>query len=513
MTMQLKHYTFFLLLLTQCSLQAQEPQKADLFPCGTAPKLDPWLVKYQNNPMDFPEDSDDTLYVGVQIHLVGSNTGSGRFANDRLLDAFCRLNEDYAATGIRFYFKNDWNLINNSAWYQHDSVVQGIQMMFQNNVPDALNAYFMSYPAGNCGYNLPYAGVAIGHGCAGPNDHTWAHEVGHALSLPHPFIGWEDKVYNFNDPTPDTLTYDYTHFHSTPDTIVPAPLDTALVEYLDGSNCGIAADRICDTKPDYLSYRWNCNGLGMSTTQQKDPTGATFFSDGSLFMSYANDACQNRFSPDQIQIMRLKLQTDKSNWLAAEAQGGPFTSQTELLTPGPSDNVPASGTLLQWTSSPGATHYVVQVSRLSTFGVKELDLVVTDTFAYTSALLPNISYYWRVRPFNSSFTCTSFTPNVKFTPVVSSVSAAGDAGWLIYPTLLAAGQSLVVEMPEKWVNEPLNCQVFNAAGRLVWRGERQFAGQKETLDLPSQAWAPGIYYLVCTGRPGIVRQSLSILRY
>ncbi|MCB0574414.1 MAG: metalloprotease, partial [Saprospiraceae bacterium] len=101
------------------------------------------------------------------------------------------LNEDYAATGIRFYFKDDWNLINSTAWYQHANIPQGIDMMLTNNVPDALNAYFASNVAGNCGYNLPYAGVAVAHNCAATGDHTWAHEVGHALSLPHPFIGWE----------------------------------------------------------------------------------------------------------------------------------------------------------------------------------------------------------------------------------------------------------------------------------------------------------------------------------
>ena len=245
--MQVKFTTLLFCLAFAWSAHAQtDPDKNSLFPCGTAPKFDEWFLRYQANPGDFPEDNADTLYAGIQVHLLANDGGLGRFAFDKLLDAFCRINEDFKESEIQFFLKNDINLINNSDWFQHDSVPQGIQMMFTNNVPGALNAYFMSQPAGTCGYNLPYAGVAVAHGCAGPNDHTWTHEIGHALSIQHPFIGWEGTIYDPNDPTPDTLTYDYTHYHSTPDTIVPAPLDTALVEYLDGSNCGIAADKICD---------------------------------------------------------------------------------------------------------------------------------------------------------------------------------------------------------------------------------------------------------------------------
>ena len=511
--MQFRKLTLAFFLLLCWTLQAQnEPDKNSLAPCGTAPEIDPIIKKFYANPQQFPENDADTLYVGVQIHLLANNNGSGRFSAEKLLDAFCRLNTDFEPSEIRFYFKNNWNLLDNSGWYKHDSITQGIQMMFANNVPDVFNSYFVGDPAGNCGYNLPYAGVAIGHGCAGPNDHTWSHEVGHALGLPHPFIGWEGKVYNFNNPTPDTLTYNYTHFHSSPDTIDPAPLDTALVEYLDGSNCGIAADRICDTKPDYLSYRWNCNAQGTSTVQQKDPSGATFFSDGSLYMSYANDACQNRFSPDEIQIMRAKLQTDKAAWLATGPQGADITSLPELVAPLNGDPAPSSGALLQWKSVPGATYYLVQASRLSTFAIKEFEQVVTDTFAMTSAFLPNLTYYWRVRPFNFGHTCTGFTANGKFlSTVVNTVQSASNAGWRIYPSLLNAGQKLVFEAPSNWMEQAVHCQVFDAAGRLVWQAEQYIGSSKQNLELSSAQWKNGTYYFVCTGKPGLVRQTLTFI--
>ncbi len=490
--------TFFVLLLCSLPASAQEPSKSELAPCGTPRGISPWLREYAGHPQDFAADrSADTLYVGVQVHLLAKDNGAGRFATNRMLDAFCRLNSDFAASGIRFYFKNDWNLIDSTGWYQHETIEQGIDMMLTNNVSGALNAYFAANVADNCGYNLPYAGVALSHGCSGPNDHTWAHEVGHALSLPHPFIGWEGKVYNFANPTPDTLTYDYTHFHDSLETQIPAPLDTALVEYLDGSNCDIAADLICDTKPDYLSYRWDCDGQGNSLAQQKDPAGATFYSDGTLFMSYSADNCSNRFSDDQIAIMRAALLSEKADWLTTTPPQGDITETAELLSPIGGQLSPVNGTTLQWSAVPNATHYAVQVSRFAAFNVKELDIVTTNT-SYTLGQLPNnLTWYWRVRPFNNWFSCTGMTPSATFkTSNILSASEPGADGWRCYPTLLAPAQPLMLEIPESWQGHHAKCIVYDATGYQMWEHKLLPVNGKEQIQLPSALWASGVYRLV-----------------
>ncbi len=502
----------FYLLGSQISAQ-NVLDKNVLHPCGTPAGIDLWLRKYLADPMAFPENSD-TLWAGLQIHLLARDDGSGRFEPSRLLDAFYRLNEDFAPSGIRFYFKHPWKYLNNTQWYQHDSIVQGRALMFAHNVPNALNVYFMANPAGNCGYNLPYAGIAMAHACAGPTDHTWAHEIGHALGLPHPFLGWEGKRYNPDLPTPDTLLYDYTHFHAEPDTVVPAPLDTALVEYADGSNCAIAADRICDTGPDYLSYRWVCNADGLSTVQQRDPAGAPFFSDGTLFMSYAADNCQRRFTPQQIQIMRARLLTDRAHWVAPSAPvAGLVFEAPQPVAPINQEASPVNATVLQWTSVPYATHYLVQVSKVSSFGIRDFEAVVTDTFALATNLTANWSnYFWRVRAFNAaSVGPYSQVGRFRTTAAVATYSA-GDAGWRIYPALFSAGMPLVVEAPEAWRGQPLVLSIFDAAGRLMFRAEHVLYEPREWLTLPAKGWASGTYYLVCSGKAGTVRQPLLLAK-
>ncbi len=381
--------------------------------------------------------SSDTLYTALQVHLLANDNGIGRFSVSRVLDALCRLNTDFAATGIRFYLKNELDTINSTVWWKHDSIPQGIDMMLSNNVADALNTYFVSDPAGNCGYNLPYGGVAIAHGCSSPLNHTWAHEVGHALSLPHTFLGWEGKTYNFTQPTPDTLTYDYTYFHDTLDTQLPVPLDTALVEKVDGSNCANAADLICDTKPDYLSYRWDCDTQNNSVVKQRDPNGQVFYADGTLFMSYAADVCQSRFSDEQIAAMRANLQTEKTNWLYSGPLPPTITSTPVLLDPIDNAPVPNTGVQLHWAPVVGATHYMVQVTRIASFAVKEFELVSTDTVLELPPLAVNKLYYWHVKPFSFWDFCTGTSAAETFMTGAATATTSPDAdGWRCYPTLL-----------------------------------------------------------------------------
>ncbi|MCC6282720.1 MAG: hypothetical protein IT262_19100 [Saprospiraceae bacterium] len=493
-----------LLLLCLQTANAQEPSEKASSPCGTPPGIAPFLKAYHSNPNAFiTERSSDTLLAGMQLHLLAKDNGIGRISTERLLDAFCQLNEDFAASNIRFYSKYDWNLIDSTAWYQHDSLDAGIDMMLTNNVPDALNIYFVTNPADNCGYNLPYAGIAIKHGCAGANSHTWSHEIGHALSLPHPFIGWEGKVYSPLNPTPDTLTYDYTHFHATPD-LVNAPLDTALTEYVDGSNCTIAADLICDTPPDYLSYGWDCDDLNRSYVLQNDRNGASFRSDGSLIMSYAFDHCQNRFSDEEIAIMRATLLTEKQAWLTTEQAEPDLAGPATLLYPINQQYVSPVNTLLQWSAVPGATHYLIQASLLQSYIAKEIDVVVTDTNFMVPALSTNKKYFWRVRPFNDWSSCVPFTANGIFhTTDIVSATEPDSEGWRCYPSLLSAGQMLTLELPETWLQHPVQYTVYDAAGRMMWQNNISTNDLKMYLNLPNENWPAGVYRLVAVGEKGV----------
>ncbi len=463
--------------------------------CGTVGGWSGWLEQYLDHPSAYRTAADTTLYTRLQVHLVAKNDGTGRFRAGQLLDALCRLNLDFAASKIQFFYDKPWNNLNRTEWWDHNLLTTGIQMMLQNKVDSSINAYFVADPAGNCGYNLPYGGVAMKHSCSGPNDHTFAHEVGHNLRLPHPFIGWEGKTYNYDTPTPTVLTYDYTHFHDTLDT--GPTIDTALVEYVDRTkNCNIAADRLCLTQPDYIAQRWPCNSSNMSNIKQKDPDGVDFYSDGTLFMSYSFDNCQNRFSDDEIQVMRANLLSEKISYVRQDYQHTEVAGTATPVAPVGGEQVSADAVTMHWSRVPGATHYVVQGNRLTaTFPIIDFELVVTDTFATAFNLLANRTWYYRVRPFNASSFCAPFSANgVFFTLPPMAVQEPDKERVKLYPTVLQEGMAPRIVLPEGRSFSGL-CTVTDAHGRLLFRNNVQNLSTHQELPGQWTGMAGGHYFV------------------
>ncbi|MBK8703175.1 MAG: hypothetical protein IPN33_05845 [Saprospiraceae bacterium] len=496
-----------LVLFLFSATQAQEGQAPN--PCGTQMGRNAWLKRYQQAPESFPK-SNTTLYVPLTIHLLGTDSGLGYFSVARLLDAFCTLNNDFEEADIRYFIEGDILFLANSFWNSHPDVLDGAAMMFENNVANTINCYFLADPAGNCGYNLPYAGIAIRKDCSDAADHTWAHELGHALSIPHPFIGWENggsygnPPHNYNNPAPPFVTYDYTYFKDTLiiDTLI---IDTAFVELVDGSNCTFAADGFCDTSPDYLADRWDCNANSESSTLQTDPLGVQFRSDGTLIMSYSNDLCANRFSPEQIAAMRANLLDEKPHLLYNQTADAPVSGSPVILQPANAENVPFNQIELQWQGAQNATHYLVQVSRLAAFpsGIT-LEYIVTDTQLVLPALDVNKTYYWRVRPFNRQFHCTATTPHQSFhtAEATSLIALSGVESLQLVPNLLPAGGVATLEVLAQR-HTSLQAILFSPDGRSLQQRIFDIHPGTNRYELPLDANLPaGLYLLQCTDDQG-----------
>ncbi|MEZ4986662.1 MAG: zinc-dependent metalloprotease [Saprospiraceae bacterium] len=383
--------TYFALLLMGIHSHAQSDAP---LPCGTSMGISPWLRHFQQTiegrPRNFSIKS-----LPLQVHVVGTDEGAGYMPINTVLRSFCTLNNDFAQADIQFYQAGPIHYINNSEYYEHD-FWGGIQMMNEHNVPGAINCYIVEDAAGNCGYYVPGDdGVVLAKGCTQPNDHTWAHEVGHFLSLPHPFFGWEwADSHNYNNPA-------------------PADWDGWPVEKVDGSNCQEAGDGFCDTAPDYLNYRWNCTIDNVSSVLQTDPDGQTFVSDGTLFMSYSNPFCKSRFSADQIAAMHANVEEERPDLMdniliPSTIDIEPITDIT-VISPEPDVPITTAQVLLEWEPLENATHYVVQVNPFSLFSIVFNEFVVDEPRLLFDNLQPNRTFYWRIFPFNSHNSCVGFS--------------------------------------------------------------------------------------------------------
>ncbi|MCB9289841.1 MAG: T9SS type A sorting domain-containing protein [Lewinellaceae bacterium] len=426
--------------------------------CGTPAYKSEWLERYQQNPRVINRTMLDTLYVPMTIHIVGKDDGAGYISLNRLMDAFCQLNQNFEQAAIQFYIKGNIRYINNSNYYEHD-YSSGSQMMAIHDVANTVNCYIVDSPAGNCGYYSPTQdALALSKGCLGPGDLTWAHEAGHYLSLPHTFFGWEDTQYNYNSNTPYAVTWSNI---------------TRPVEKVNGSNCSFAGDGFCDTPPDYLSGLWNCNNAGQSGQIQKDPDGVEFRSDGSLIMSYATN-CQERFSDDQIGAMRANLEDERPGHIYNnQTPPAPVTSTT--LTP----VFPAEGEAvqnyedfeLQWEAVPGAQMYIVDISRISSFAFTVASYFTTSNSIMVNAgdLAPDKTYYWRIRPLNRYNGCTGYSDGHTFelTDLVSSTAARETVqGLRLFPNPAKENQEVALEFTsEKQGNGTVS--ILSLAGQIL----------------------------------------------
>jgi hypothetical protein len=471
---KLTYLLFLVFLVSASSIQAQEPA-----PCGTQLGISPWLRGFQSRPSGSPRN-DETLYIPLQIHVVGNDDGVGYMSKLTVMRSFCTLNNDFADANIQFFLANPINYIDNSTYYEHD-FDGGYYMMTEHNFPNAVNCYIVQDPAGNCGYFFPgIDGIALNKSCTQPNDHTWAHEVGHFLSLPHPFFGWEGASLN-------------------PDQPAPAFIDGWLVEKLDGTNCNNAGDGFCDTPPDYLNYRWSCNVAGTSNVVQRDPNGEEFVSDGTLFMSYSNSGCKNRFSPDQIAAMQANIMEERPNLLTVAPAAGslviPETENITVLSPAAGVLIEGSSVRLAWAPVPNATHYLVQVNPFSIFSIVFNEFLVDEPELTFTNLLPDETFYWRIFPLNDYNTCGSFTRAASFDTGNVTASQELLAGEQLRVTPNPSGGGQVFLELESRYSGPAVWQVLNLQGQVLQTQPFNASNGSQRLPINTRQLPPGLYLL------------------
>ena len=393
--------------------------KADLNPCGTPAHKSSWLQAYQENLESYFRGNGVTMYVPLTIHSVGNDAGSGHMRLLYILRALCTLNTDFAPSNIQFYIEGEILMHNNSYWYAHDWD-GGTEMMNEARVDNTINCYIVNDPAGNCGYAW-WNSVALAKSCITNGDHTWAHEIGHHMSLPHTFFGWEgfDLDYGQN---------------------APAEVGTP-VEKVDGSNCAFAADGFCDTPPDYLNYRWGCDGNNFSLTDQHDPDGVAFNSDGTYFMSYSSDECASRFSPEQMGAMLAYLYDEEPELLENQNPLSIIEEPSVIIYPEEEDLVSPYQLTFSWEEIAGAEAYYLQVSKFIDFGNTVYNGLVS-TNSITLDLQGDKQYYWRLKAYNSYSFCSPETAISTFFTLDEQTNTTElfETDINVFPNLVAKGE-------------------------------------------------------------------------
>ncbi len=492
---------FYTLLLAACcwvhvSAQINQPEP---HPCGTH-GMSPWLRWYHEHKHELPEFSADTnwLYVPVTVHVVGDNNGNGLFPDAEVFRNMCDLNNHFAQARIRFYLVPEQMIVYHASdyWYEHD-FQGGADMVANTFIPGRLNAYIVEDPAGNCGYS-GFDAIVLSKNCSDINYTTWPHEAGHHFSLPHTFFGWEGETWDYSLPAPS----DWNGWE---------------VERTDGSNCSFSADGFCDTPADYLNFRWNCNSQLQSNEVQTDPDGVTFTSDGSLLMSYSDQICRRRFSPDQITAMRQNLYSEHSDYLVNSIEKEPIDDNAQVPFVSPVDSAiqQYNNVTFTWEPVENATFYRLEVGNTPNFTISFVNRFVFDTTSVTitSGLPNNRTLYWRVRPYSQWDLCRTTNPLPIEVFKTRNVSAVGEiqqvTDFRILPNPALGRQAVQLNLE---ISESMDGQlrISDIAGKTRWEQALQLVAGEHTLMVEPGRLVPGHYLVQIHTKWGVITRPLIV---
>jgi len=442
-----------------------------------------WLKQFQQSQNKQARSPVDK-YLPMQVHIVGKDDGSGYYQLSNLWSQMCDLNAAYSTTGMQFYLKFPLSYVDNTDMYEHTDFNGAYSAINSSWINNNINIYFSGGAAGNCGYFTPWQDcVVMANGCAVVGDKTFPHELGHFLSLPHTFDGWEDGNVPNNQ------------------------------EKVNGSNCTHAGDGFCDTPPDYAYWRWSCPML----TPFTDPNGVDFVPDETLYMSYAYDQCVNRFSNEQETAMynnwvqqRQNLQSN--NNVVTDSLGAPGQ-----VYPQDGQTVPYNHVTFRWNSVPGATAYHLAVTRFPSFANTTHDMVVMDTSITIISNDPNdpsfmedspLPYKWKVKALSDGFYCDVYSETREFEVGAfqnTGITEVEGINWNVYPNPAQGGESIIIFLDG--LDEPLEMSLYDVRGQII----RQWTQTKAQHQLKTAGFSKGMYIMSMKKDGALYRKALMLL--
>ena len=440
-------------------------------------------------------------YVPIKFHLVGEDNGTGRIGINRVLDQLCVLNETFEEFELQFYLSNGINEVNNSGIFGTVSTGrESLDMQFERD-RQAINIWILddATPTNTTlegrvlGYYEPTLDwVVVDKDFVNGDGFTLIHELGHYFSLLHPFHGWGDE---------GAPPYDETYEGKPAPIYAPDPNFTRariLTENADGSNCEVAGDMICDTPAEYLYFTALDNSRCRYSKPMLDPKGDLINPDASLIMGYFLEGCVNRFTAEQVALMKADLQTNARRELRANTPPtiNPITAQPTLTDP-IDRKVTANYNKVQlkWAATPNATSYIVEVDRVPSFNDGSIRLSTNSTSIVIEDLLePGRNYFWRVKPYNAGHTCAAASSTERFeTGLSTAISAISNINnWELNPNPVQRSGNLYTTIE---ASSPFDAElnIYNLTGQVVYQRARHFTAGKTAINIPTEALSTGIY--------------------
>ena len=286
-------HPFFILLI---ALLFSLPSRSQHDPCGTELTAADLPFHRQMNqtirnadPADLRNPNGNITLVPVQLHIVRASDGTGGIAATDFEAALERVNDYYAPAGMHFYQCAAINYIDDDNYYDYDKSEMGA-LDDAHSVMNVVNIYSTENvtsgtdgngdPINICGHAQFPGGrdFLINANSCTLNGSTFEHELGHYFGLYH---------------THETFFGD---------------------ELVNGTNCLVAGDQVCDTPADprlgssNVDRDVDCGYTGSDT----DATGAAYVPLPTNMMSYSPKECRTELTDGQRSRMLTVFTTQRA---------------------------------------------------------------------------------------------------------------------------------------------------------------------------------------------------------
>ncbi|MCB9341173.1 MAG: T9SS type A sorting domain-containing protein [Lewinellaceae bacterium] len=463
---------------------------------------------------NFVWNRDAITYIPVRFYLVAKDDGSKRPSELVALKALCDLNENYTEQDVQFYLKElkpvNSTEINADVINVDPSIIKTTLNISYN----ALNI-IMVEGIGEEGVLAYYQPPATGQLRADwivalrseiQNDsRVLTHEMGHYLSLPHPFYGWESTLTGW-DPA----------INGNPVGAL-APDNETLNEKVNGSNCHDAGDKICDTPADYMFPYPGPDPNDPTNTQcfynlsAKDPNGVPLQPEMKNYMNYAT--CTDYFFTDgQKTEMQNSLFSSSRSYLNLGPVPNltPVTSTPTLIAPLDFTET-YNNVKFEWTPVPGADRYWLEITPIG--GISQRIIVQDNTYtAYN--LEANKNYFWKVKGFNEYATCAGTSAQELFKTggtLSDTFEIPTIDDWDVSPNPVGSNTSFFVNVKSNGGVEA-KIMLYTMTGQLVNSAAKTFLPGYSSFEVPVNGLAVGLYLVALRTDEGIETKRIAIVK-
>lgn len=458
-------------------------------------------------------------FVPVTIHRVGKNNGTGSISEEEVYSSICTLNERHEALGTEFrFFIHAMNEVNNSEYSVHPQR-NGARLRNLANRSEhrnSLNLFVVDdIRSRNPDANLPgepdSVSVIAGYYTRGFDyivvrqqnmadaTFTLEHEIGHFFTLMHTHNGWEQFPYQATEDGEkvEILTVESNQTGA-----------TVRVELMDGSNCEIAGDNICDTPPDYgFGQACSCCRMNYVVLDRNCDTIRPMLNN---IMAYSERCSDWIFSPDQITAMQTDYDTRNELLAGAEdvTEYTPIKGQVTLVAPGRPGAVDRvdiyDEVFFDWEDVPEAEFYILNINGESQV-VEESELTVTT-------LNPGAINSWSVKAYNKFGGGCFGSTEIAFLTGTGSVSVS-DIEQIESIQLVPNPVTLNDELRLSFSSsESMNGQLkmLDLSGKVFYEKELSVKAGFNLINISTQGFQSGLYILYMETSHGTLTQKVII---